>query len=105
MAGGKMNPLKLNLIICLCGTVLWILLTVFHAVIIIRAKKTAPDKECIAKAPSSYWCVIVSSAAVVVLPYLILFQPYVTAVLEGCAIMGTWAVMKERFEKIAGGKQ
>lgn len=96
-----MDPIKLNLIICLTGTALWIFTFAIFFIWISQTKKRLAGKNINAeKSPKSYIASIIASACVIALPYLILFRPFITAVLEGCGILGTLAVMKDRLEKL-----
>lgn len=96
-----MSPNRLNLIICLSGTFLWIVVLVYHLIrISVAKKKLLASGGSVDKAAGSYVFCIVICAVASLLPYLILFKPYVTAVLEGCSIFGTWSIMKERLEKL-----
>ena len=96
-----MNPLMLNLIICLAGSVLWISALTIFSVWISKAKKQVAAKGLdTGKVSKSYVFCIVICAVVCALPYLILFKPYITAILEGCGILGTWSLMKERLQKL-----
>lgn len=97
----KMNPYTLNLIICIAGTAMWISVTVLFSIWISAAKKRLVQEGLTAdKASKSYVICIIVCGIVCALPYLILFKPYITGILEGCGVMGTWSVMKERLEKI-----
>ncbi|MBQ1661833.1 MAG: hypothetical protein II054_04980 [Treponema sp.] len=96
-----MNPYMLNLIICLGGTVLWISTLTTLLILISRTKKRMAQKNIAAeKITPSYTVSIVLCGIVCALPYMILFKPYVTAIFEGCAVMGTLAIMRERLEKL-----
>ncbi len=96
-----MNPYALNLAICLGGTVLWISTLATLLILISRTKKSMAQKNIAAeKVTPSYTMSIVLCGVVCALPYLILFKPYITAIFEGCAVMGTLAIMRERLEKL-----
>ena len=96
-----MNPYTLNLIICIAGTASWIFVLVLFLILISKAKKAALKNGADAEKPTkSYVACIVLCGVACALPYLILFKPYVTGILEGCGVVGTLAIMKERLEKI-----
>ncbi len=96
-----MNPIRLNLLICLGGTIIWVFTFAFF-VIRITVQKKMMEKlgQTVEKIKAGYVGTIIVCFLVCLLPYLILFKPYITAVLEGCGILGTWSLMKERLEKI-----
>ena len=101
MAGGKMNP---RLIICIICSSLWILETaVFIA--LISAKKSSMKKngEPVPKPDSKLIPSCLISLAVIILPYLVYFQQiFVTLILEGCGVLGTFIVLKERLDQLRG---
>ena len=39
---------------------------------------------------------LLASAGLLALPFLIYFKPFVTAVLEGCAVLGLYITLRER---------
>ena len=96
-----MNP---RLIICLICSSLWIIETIAFLVLIF-AKKSAMKKngEQIPKPDSKLIPSCLLSLAVIALPYLVYFtQVLVTLILEGCAVLGTFIVLKERLDQLNG---
>ncbi len=97
-----MNPFTINLIICLTGTILWIFMFTLYSVKNSMAKRKLENEgKGVEKTAASYKICIIVCGIVCALPYLILFKPYITAVLEGCGVLGTLSIMKERFEKLS----
>ena len=102
-----MTTYTLDLIACVTGLSLWIFVFVFFSIRIALLKKqheaeaklSGKTKE-LPKVTAGYVTSVVLSLVLAVLPYLVLFQLYITIVLEGCAVLGLFMLMKDRLQTL-----
>ena len=95
--------MSVDLIICICGTLLFAAEMVFFFARINRAKKIAAEAEReIPPVKGQLKGIIACAVALLLLPILVPLQTYVTAVVCACAVLGPYAVLKERLDLIRG---
>lgn len=95
-----MNETKIDL--CICATALLLYLGVaVWGFVSIRREKARLGKEGKELPPpdKKFRPALISSAVLLALPFLIYFKPYVTAVLEACAVLGLYITLRERLGK------
>ncbi len=99
-----MNRYMIDLIACITGAALWLLVMLFFMIKISLEKKNfIQSGKSLPKCKSSYILTLCASAILVALPFLILFQPFVTVVLELCAVLGAFLVLRERLAEFSEG--
>lgn len=103
-----MNTYTLDLITCVTGLTLWVGIFVYFTIRISLVKKSLQtqakiaEKSCtLPKLSSRYVVAVVVSFVLAVLPYLVLFKLYITIVLEGCAVLGLFMLMRDRLQEFA----
>ena len=88
---------RINLCICAVSVLLYLLVCIRGCVKLRRKKRMLegegkklppPDRKFI---PS-----VAASAVLLILPFLVYFKPYITAVLAGCAVLGLHITLRER---------
>ena len=93
---------KINLAVCLLGLALLVFVLVKYGVQIALAKKELKSQgKIVPKLSGKLIASLIFSAGVVMLPIFIWFrQFYVTAVLEGCGVLGAAVVLRERLASL-----
>ncbi|MBP5158235.1 MAG: hypothetical protein ILP18_10240, partial [Treponema sp.] len=87
-----MEETKIDLCICACALLLYLGVGVWGFFGIRKARKAGE----LPPADRKFRPALIASAALLVLPFLIYFKPYVTAVLEACAVLGRYITLRER---------
>lgn len=97
-----MEETKIDLCICAGALLLYLGIAVWGFVRIRREKRRLSGEGRTLPPPDKkFRPAVISSAVLLALPFLIYFRPFVTAVLEGCAVLGLYITLRER---LASGK-
>ncbi len=87
--------------LCICAAALLLYLGVgawgFIRIRRMKSRLTAEGKE-LPPPDKKFRPAVISSAVLLALPFLIYFRPFVTAVLEGCAVLGLYITLRERLD-------
>ena len=92
-----MEKNRINLCICALSVAAYLLIAL-RGVWVIRRKRRrleAEGKE-LPPADRKFVPAVVSSAVLLCLPFLVYFDPFVTAVLAACAVLGLFITLRER---------
>lgn len=91
------DEFQINLCICAAAVLLY-LLTGVRGLLKLRQRKRLLEGEGKQLPPADRKFVpsVVTSAVLLVLPLLVYFKPYVSAVLEACAVLGLHITLRER---------
>ncbi|MBP5464798.1 MAG: hypothetical protein J6Y13_06480 [Treponema sp.] len=92
-----LDEFRINLCICAAAVLLY-LLTGIRGLLKLRKRKRLLEGEGKTLPPADRKFVpsVVTSAILLVLPLLVYFKPYITAVLEACAVLGLHITLRER---------
>ena len=97
-----MEESKIDLCICAAALLLYLGVGTWGFIGIRRMKKRlAAEGRELPPPDKKFRPAVISSAVLLALPFLIYFKPFVTAVLEGCAVLGLYITLRER---LASGK-
>ena len=92
-----MEETTLDLCICAGATLLYLAVGAWGFVKLRTARKRLREEgKDLPPADGKFRPAIMASAALLVLPFLIYFKPYVTGVLEACAVLGLYITLRER---------
>lgn len=92
-----MDEKKINLLICCLSLVIYLIVAVWAFVKMRNLKRRLKEEGRKIPSPDSkFRPASISSSILLLLPFLIYFKPYITAVLEACAILGLYIVLRER---------
>ncbi|MBQ9538364.1 MAG: hypothetical protein IJU95_03765 [Treponema sp.] len=98
-----MEEKKIDLCICSVAVLAYIAVGVWGFVSISKTRKRLEGEgRELPPADSKFRPAIISSVALLSLPFLIYFKPYITAVLESCAVMGLYITLRERVKGLEG---
>ncbi len=92
-----MEETRINLCICILSILLYLLVGLRGIWKILHKKRIleASGKR-LPPADKKFIPAVISSAVLLVLPFLVYFKPYITAVLEACSILGLFITLRER---------
>ncbi|MBQ3798737.1 MAG: hypothetical protein II837_00435 [Treponema sp.] len=92
-----MEETKIDLCICATALLLYLGVAAWGFVRIGRERRrlTGEGRE-LPPPDRKFRPAVISSAVLLALPFLIYFRPLVTAVLEGCAVLGLYITLRER---------
>lgn len=89
--------MKINLIICICSIILWILEFIFFSVKINSLKKSAASQsKTFPKAETSFTASLCLTLLVELLPLIIPMKLFAQIIAALCGFLGTAIVFKER---------
>lgn len=92
---------RIDLAVCILATVLWSAVTIYYTVSISKAKKKLLESDkAVPRSEKQLIPTVICTFILLSLPYLIYFKAYITAVLEGCAVLGAFNVLKERLSEL-----
>ncbi len=98
-----MEETKINLCICVLSVLLYLLVCLRGFLKIHRRKRTLEaEGKVLPPADKKFVPSVVSSAILLALPFLVYFKPYITAVLEACAVLGLFITLRERLGEEQG---
>lgn len=92
-----MEETKIDLCICAAALLLYLGVGIWGFVRIRHEKRRLAEEGRKLPPPDrKFRPAVISSALLLALPFLIYFRPFVTAVLEGCAVLGLYITLRER---------
>ena len=96
-----MEETKIDLCICAAALLLYLGAGIWGFVRIRHEKRrlVSEGKE-LPPPDRKFRPAVISSAVLLALPFLIYFKPFVTAVLEGCAVLGLYITLRERLASL-----
>ena len=97
-----MEETKIDLCICAVAVLVYAAVGIWGSVKLLRKKRMLEGEgKTLPPADRKFRPAIIASAVLLALPFLVYFKPYITAVLEACAVLGLYITFRER---LGGGK-
>ena len=92
-----MEETKIDLCICAASVLFYLAVGCWGFVNIRRkARKLREEGKELPPGDRKFRPAVLASAALLILPFLVYFKPFVTAVLEACAVLGLYITLRER---------
>ncbi len=95
--------ISIDLIICLTGIFLLLLINLIFFLKIRGLKKSLEKTSTLKKAPKHFYKVIIFSIILALLPIFIPLDRWLIALMEATACTAAFAILKERLEKLKKG--